>query len=59
MGKDTKTTVVGPDLKVHGIRGLRIVDSSIFPTHVSGHAAAPAIMVAERAADMIKAGDVV
>ena len=59
MGKDPKTTVVGPNLKVHGIRCLRVVDSSIFPTHVSGHPAAPAMMVAEKAADMIKSGEVV
>ena len=54
MGKDEDTTVVGPDLKVHGILGLRVVDSSVFPEHVSGHPAAPALMGAEKAADMIK-----
>ena len=53
MGVDAKDTVVGPNLMVHGIDGLRVVDSSIFPEHVSGHPAAPAIMIAEKAADMI------
>ena len=56
MGQDPNATVVGPNLNVHGVDGLRIVDSSIFPEHVSGHPAAPAIMVAEKAADMIRSG---
>ena len=54
MGEDQETTAVGLDLKVHGILGLRVVDSSVFPEHISGHPAAPAVMVAEKAADMIK-----
>ena len=57
MGPDPHNAVVGPNLMVHGIDGLRVVDSSIFPEHVSGHPAAPVIMVAEKAADMIKASE--
>jgi choline dehydrogenase len=37
IGVDEKDSVVSPDLKVHGIHGLRIVDASIFPSQISGH----------------------
>ncbi len=52
MGTD-ELAVVDPQTKVHGIEGLRVVDSSIFPTIPNGNLNAPTIMVAERAADMI------
>ncbi len=53
MGTD-ELAVVDPQTRVHGIEGLRVVDSSIFPTITNGNLNAPTIMVAERAADLIR-----
>ena len=53
MGGD-EMAVVDAHTRVHGIDGLRVVDSSIFPTIPNGNLNAPTIMVAERAADLIK-----
>jgi len=47
-------TVVDERLRVHGIDGLRVADASIFPTMPSGNTNAPAIMVGEKAADLLR-----
>lgn len=53
MGPDAAQDVVDSSLRVHGLAGLRIADASIFPTITSGNTNAPAIMVGERAADLV------
>ena len=52
MGFDQKS-VVDKNLKVHGIKGLRIADASIMPTLVSGNTNAACMMIGERCADFI------
>ena len=54
MGTDPSSSVVDLGLRVHGVRGLRVCDASVFPDTVSGHPAIPVMAVAERAADIIK-----
>ena len=56
MGQDAATSVVDPQLRVHGIAGLRVADASVFPTIPTGNTNAPAVMVGERAFDLITQG---
>ena len=53
MGSD-KMAVVDPQLKVHGLEGVRVVDASVMPQITTGNIHAPIMMIAEKASDMIK-----
>ena len=54
MGTDA-TAVVDPSLRVSGVTGLRVADASVMPTVIRGHTNAPAIVIGEVAADLIRA----
>jgi len=52
MGSDAGA-VVDPQLRVNGIKGLRIADASVMPSIIGGNTNAPCVMIGERAADFI------
>jgi choline dehydrogenase len=54
MGADPRTSVLDQRLRVRGVSGLRVVDAAVFPNISSGNTNAPTLMVAEKAADLIR-----
>ncbi|WP_328394577.1 GMC family oxidoreductase [Nocardia sp. NBC_00416] len=56
MGTDSDS-VVTPELKVRGVDGLRVADASVMPNIIRGHTHAPAVVIGEKAADLIAAAD--
>lgn len=55
MGRDPAGSVVGPDLRVHGVGGLRVCDASVFPNLIAGNTNAPAMLVGWLGADRMLA----
>jgi choline dehydrogenase len=54
MGSDARS-VVDSQLRVRGVSGLRVIDASVMPRLVSGNTNGPAIMIAEKGADLVRA----
>ena len=53
MGRDA-LAVVDDRLRVHGVRGLRVIDASIMPRITSGNTNAPTVMIAEKGAEFVR-----
>jgi choline dehydrogenase-like flavoprotein len=57
MGSPTDPgAVVDPELRVRGVKGLRVADASVIPSLISGHTIAPSVFIGERAAELIRKG---
>lgn len=56
MGTDPSSSVVGPDLKVHGVEGLRVIDASVAPTTVTGNTAGVSMVIGAKGAALLLAG---
>ena len=54
MGSDAESSVTTPELVVHGVERLRVVDASVMPLVPSGNTTAAVLMIAERAADLVR-----
>lgn len=54
MGSSPLTSVIDPECRVHGVKGLRVMDASVFPEQISGHPTAPIAAMAAKLSDMIK-----
>jgi choline dehydrogenase len=57
MGTDPMSVVDPRSMRVHGTRGLRVVDASVLPIVTNGNLYAPTMMIAEKAADIILGND--
>jgi len=55
MGTDAQSSVVSPDLKVHGISGLRVIDASVAPTPITGNTAGVSYVIGAKGAQLLKA----
>jgi choline dehydrogenase len=56
MGPDPETSVVGPDLRVHGLSNVRVIDASVAPTPVTGNTAGVSMVIGAKGADLLLNG---
>ncbi len=57
MGSPTDPgAVVDPELRVRGVKGLRVADASVIPSLISGHTIAPSVLIGERCTELILKG---